>query len=99
MANKSEITKILKKKYPKLSIIRIEKIFKIVIENISKSLLEGKSCEIRKFATFSIKYLKKNPSARNPATGEKIFVPSRKKVAIMYCTLIRYQKNQKMFNF
>lgn len=94
MANKSEITKILKKKYPKLSIIRIEQIFKIVIEHISKSLLEGKSCEIRKFATFSIKNLKKNPSARNPATGEKIFVPSRKKVAMKMSKHLKVEINK-----
>jgi len=48
----------------------IEGFFKTVIE----SLKEGKGIEIRGFGTYKVK--KKNSrNARNPKTGEKVFVP------------------------
>lgn len=48
----------------------IEGFFKTVIE----ALKEGKGIEIRGFGTYKVK--KKNSrNARNPKTGEKVFVP------------------------
>ena len=77
---KSEILKILKDKYPNLSINQIEIIFDIVFNSISDALIKSRNVEIRSFGTFSIKKLAENKSARNPQTGELIYVPSRKKV-------------------
>ena len=48
----------------------IEGLFKTVIE----SLKDGKGIEIRGFGSYKVK--KKNPrQARNPKTGEQVFVP------------------------
>ena len=44
------------------------------------SLIENNKIEIRKFGTFFIKELKEKKSARNPKTGEIIYVPPKKKL-------------------
>ena len=42
--------------------------------------IAGKKVEIRGFGTFFVKKIKENHSARNPRTGELIYVPERNKV-------------------
>ena len=76
---KSEIIRHLKDKYPNLKLNQIEDIFDIFFNNISDALIESRNTEIRSFGTFSIKKLAEKESARNPQTGELIYVPSRKK--------------------
>ena len=78
---KSQIIKQLKKKHSSFKISQIESIFDIIIQSIFQSLKNGQNVEIRNFGKFSVKEIKSKPSARNPATGEKIFVPEKRKVA------------------
>ena len=44
-----------------------------------EQLIEGNRIEIRGFGTFSVKDTKPKPKARNPRTGEIIYVPGRRK--------------------
>ena len=44
-----------------------------------ESLIEGNRIEIRGFGVFQVKKTKPKPAARNPRTGEIIYVPARRK--------------------
>lgn len=44
-----------------------------------ESLSEGNRIEIRGFGVFEVKKTKAKPKARNPRTGEIIYVPARRK--------------------
>ena len=48
--------------------------------NIVKALKNGRKIELRGFGTFFVKKIKENYSARNPKTGELIYVPEKNKV-------------------
>lgn len=43
------------------------------------NLIEGKRIEIRGFGVFQVKDTRPKPAARNPRTGELIYVPARRK--------------------
>ena len=43
------------------------------------SLIEGNRIEIRGFGVFQVKDTRPKPAARNPRTGEVIYVPARRK--------------------
>ena len=47
---------------------------------MENSLLEEKNIELRGFGTFFIKKIKEKHSARNPKTGELIYVPEKNKI-------------------
>ena len=53
----------------------VESIFKAMRE----SLIAGNRIEIRGFGVFQVKNTKPKPAARNPRTGEIIYVPARRK--------------------
>ena len=44
-----------------------------------ESLIAGNRIEIRGFGVFDVKDTKAKPAARNPKTGETIYVPARRK--------------------
>ncbi|MFQ6091626.1 MAG: HU family DNA-binding protein [bacterium] len=44
-----------------------------------ETLIAGNRIEIRGFGVFEVKDTKPRPSARNPATGEIVYVPARRK--------------------
>ena len=44
-----------------------------------ETLIEGDRIEIRGFGAFTVKDTKAKPAARNPKTGEMIYVPARRK--------------------
>ena len=75
-----ELIKKLKEKNPNLSKNEIENILDNFNESIKKALIEGKNVELRGFGTFFVKKIKEKFSARNPKTGELIYVPEKNKV-------------------
>ena len=77
---KSEIIKQLHLKYPSLKRYQIKKIVDIVFSRISENLVNNKPIELRSFGRFSVKFIKDKHNARNPRTGEVIYVPGKKKV-------------------
>ena len=44
-----------------------------------EALIEGNRIEIRGFGVFEVKKTKSNQAARNPRTGEIVYVPARRK--------------------
>jgi len=52
----------------------------VFFESIVNALQQKKSVELRGFGTFFSKNIKEKYSARNPKTGELIYVPKKNKV-------------------
>ena len=78
--SRQELVNQLKRKNPNLSKIEIEIVIDTFSECILESLKQGRNVELRGFGTFCIKKIKENYSARNPKTGELIYVPEKNKV-------------------
>ena len=78
--SRPELITLLKKKHPKLNKLQLETIIDTFFQSIEESLKEKRSVELRGFGTFFIKEIKEKYSARNPKTGELIYVPKKNKV-------------------
>ena len=50
-----------------------------IFNAMRNSLINGDRIEIRGFGVFQVKDTKPKPAARNPRTGEIIYVPARRK--------------------
>ena len=77
---KPEIIKLLKKRFPNLKKSQISSIIKIIFQSMTRSLKSNKAIELRNFGRISTKTTKARHDARNPKTGESIFVPEKKKI-------------------
>ena len=91
---KSEIIKQLHKKHPALNRSQVETIFDIMLGAISNSLAKDNSVELRNFGRFSIKNIKAKYNARNPKTGEIIYVPQKKKVSFKMSKHLKQEVNK-----
>ena len=78
--SKQKIIKNLKDKHPKLNESELNKIYEIFCNSIQSALIDKKNVEIRGFGTFFVKEIKEKFSARNPKTGELIYIPKKNKV-------------------
>jgi integration host factor subunit beta len=78
--SRRELIKNLKQKNQKLSQSQLETIIDIFCDDLEKALKEGKKVELRNFGTFFVKKIREKYSARNPKTGELIYVPEKNKV-------------------
>ena len=78
---KLEIINQLHKKHSKLKHSQVESILTILFNEISESLIRNQPVELRGFGKFTTKTIKAKPNARNPKTGEIIYVPEKKKVS------------------
>ena len=92
---KSEIVKQLRKNYPALNLSQIETIVNIMFDTIANSLAKHKPVELRDFGRFSVKTIKAKYNARNPKTGEIIYVPEKKKVSFKMSKHLKQQVNKK----
>lgn len=93
---KSELIKELHQKYPKLNRFHIDAIVNIFFDTIFKSLVIHKPVELRGFGRFSIKNIKAKYNARNPKTGEIIYVPEKKKVTFKMSKRLKQEINKKI---
>ena len=75
-----KLTKQLKIKNPKLNQSEIENILIIFSEDVQDILKRMNSLEIRGFGRWYFKELNENYNARNPSTGETIYLPKRFKL-------------------
>ena len=91
---KSDIIRELKKKHPSLKYSQIESILDIIINFISEGLINNKSVEIRDFCRFSTKKVKAKRNARNPKTGEIIYVPEKRKVSFKMSKHLKEEINK-----
>ena len=78
--SKSKIIQKLKDKYFIIGKKNLEKIFEVFFQKISESLLHKNSVEIRSLGTFFVKEIREKKQARNPKTGEIIYVPKKNKI-------------------
>ena len=91
---KSEIIKQLHKKHPALKRTQIEAVFNVMFDSISNSLAKEKPLELINFGRFSIKTIKAKYNARNPKTGEIIYVPKKKKVSFKMSKHLKQEVNK-----
>ncbi len=78
--SRPRLVKLLKEKNPQLNKQEIELIYDSFCNSVQRALKSGKKVEIRGFGTFFVKKLKEKYSARNPRTGELIYIPEKNKV-------------------
>ncbi len=78
--SKPDIVRLLKLKHPKLSKQQIEKATDVFFHSIESALRSKKSVELRGFGSFFIKEINEKFSAKNPKTGELIYVPKKNKI-------------------
>ena len=89
--SRPKLIKKLKDKNPELNQSDLEEILDIFSESIENALMEGKKIELRGFGSFFVKKIKEKYSARNPKTGEIIYVPEKNK--------IRFRSSKKLNEF
>ena len=94
MAN-SELVKYLKIEFPQFNKKEISNLIELFFKEIENALKIGKTVEFRDFLIFKPKILKENKSARNPRTGELIYIPKRKSVKLKVSKKILYELNAK----
>lgn len=78
--SRPKLIKQLITKNSKLNRSEIETVIEIFSNDIIKALKNGRKIELRGFGSFFVKKIKENYSARNPKTGELIYVPEKNKV-------------------
>ena len=78
--SRPELIKLLKKKHPQLNKSQLETIIDAFFQSIEEALKNKRSIFLRGFGTFFIREIKEKYSARNPKTGELIYVPKKNKV-------------------
>ena len=86
-----KLIKLLKKKHPKLNKNQLVLVVNTFFESIENALKQKKSVELRGFGTFFVRKIKEKHSARNPKTGEMIYVPKKNK--------IKFRPSKKFSNF
>ncbi len=74
--NRNDLIKELSAKFPDLTKKEVKAIVENFFKIISEALKDGDKVEIRKFGTFMVKK-RKSKMARNPKTGEKVFVDEK----------------------
>ena len=78
--SRPKLIKYLKSKNPNLNKSELKAVVDVFCDSLSNALLENKNIELRDFGTFFVKRIKEKYSARNPKTGELIYVPAKNKV-------------------
>ncbi len=74
---KSKLLKQISKSFPNFQKKDIQKVTNIILEEMKKSLKRGERVEIRGWGSLSIRN-QKSSIRRNPRTGDKIAVPTKK---------------------
>ena len=89
--SRKKLIRQLKLKNQKLNQSELEEVLDIFCKSLVDSLKQGQNIELRGFGTFFVKRIKEKFSARNPKTGEIIYVPEKNKV--------RFRPSRKFKNF
>ena len=77
---KSKLIKQLSKNYPNFLKKDLEKISKIILEEIKKTLKRGERVELRSSLGSFYTKVQKARISRNPKTGEKVNTPEKKTI-------------------
>ena len=92
--SRPKLIKQLKIRNLKLSQSELETVIDLFSNNIAKALKDGKKVELRGFVTFFLKKIKENYSARNPKTGELIYIPEKNKVRFKASKILKKKINE-----
>ena len=92
--SRPELIKLLKIKHAKLKKPQLEKIVNTFFQVIENALEREKSVELRGFGSFFVKEIKEKYSARNPKTGELIYVPKKNKIRFRASKKLKQLLNQ-----
>lgn len=92
---RSELIDEIAAAYPELDRDVIERVVESVFGEISQALCDGGRVELRGFGAFWVKE-RKSRKARNPRTGEAVFVPRRYSLAFKAGRLLRDQLNERV---
>jgi|TARA_B110000211_G_C14089389_1_gene558189 integration host factor subunit beta len=90
---KSKIIKKLNKKHPNFSPSQISSLVNLAFDTITNSLLKDKSVELRDIGRWSIKKIRAKYNARNPKTGEIIYIPEKKKISFKMSKKLKNEIN------
>ena len=83
----------LQSQYPKVLNTDIEKMVDVIFKYLSNQLALGHNVEIRGFGMLKVKTTKPR-IARNPKTGDKVEVPSKRKISWKSSKLLNIAINQ-----
>lgn len=61
----------------------------IFFETLAEAIMDGERIEIRGFGSWEVKRTDARPRARNPRTGERVFVSARRKVGFKPGKILR----------
>ncbi len=89
--SRQKLIRKLKLRYQKLNQRELEEVVDIFSRSIEHALKKGQNIELRGFGTFFIKRIKEKFAARNPKTGERIYVPEKNK--------LRFKASKKLKKF
>ena len=78
--SRHQIIKKLKEKNPKLNQSETQEILELFCQCIESALIDKRNIELRGFGSFLSTKIKEKYSARNPKTGELIYVPKKNRV-------------------
>ena len=78
--SRPQLIKKLKEKNSKINHSELKIVIDTFCDTIAKALVEERNVEIRGFGSFLVKKVKEKYYARNPKTGELIYVPEKNKV-------------------
>ena len=78
--SRPQLIKKLKEKNPKINRSELEIVIDTFCDTIAKALVEERNVEIRGFGSFLVKKIKEKYYARNPKTGELIYVPEKNNI-------------------
>ena len=92
--SRPDLIKLLKEKHPNLNKPQLEKIIDTFFQSIVKALKKKKTIQLRSFGTFFAKEIKEKYSARNPKTGQLIYVPKKNKVRFRASKKFKQYLNQ-----
>ena len=92
--NRSDIESSLAKDFPDLTKDQIYKSIDVIVDSIVESVAKDEKVEIRGFGRFSIKTINAKYNARNPKTGEIIYVPEKKKVSFKMSKHLKQEINK-----
>ncbi len=89
---KSELIKKLCDLHPNILHRDIEKVVTTVFDEIAEAVKNEKRYELRHFGAFKAK-IRKNREAKNPKTGEKVFVKEKKVLSFKMSKLMKKKLN------
>lgn len=76
---RSELTELIGRNHHELSAADIKAAVDCIIDTLNAAIARGERIEIRGFGAFTVHTLAER-QARNPKTGDKVLVPSRRKL-------------------